>query len=98
MDFGAQFGKCSSVYKEEGYSICKLPSTSAGIFRLSPYYGTVSSIGFSKSSYHALYFYFVMHDIDNCYINLMLFIINLINNLDLKLVNNYFDMGPNPTV
>lgn len=49
MDFGAQFGKCSSVYKEGGYSICKLPSASAGIFRLSPYYGTVSSIGFSRS-------------------------------------------------
>ena len=52
---------------------------------------------FSKSSYFVFLYIFNVHDIDDCYINLKLFIINLINNLALKLVNNLFDRGLKPT-
>ena len=52
---------------------------------------------FPKSSYFVFLYIFYVHDIDDCYINIRLFIINLINNLALKLVNNCFDRSLKPT-
>ena len=43
-----------------------------------------------------LIYYSVVHDINDCYDNLRLFIINLINNSALKLVNNCFYEGSKP--
>ena len=48
----------------------------------------VCFIGFPESSYLVLFKFFVVHDIDVRLFKQDLFIINLINNLGLKLVNS----------